>query len=170
MKDNQILVEGRFSLSQLMFSLRRLGLVLNRAHRKANDGLGTTTQLMLIFERGKSELPEEQYRGLVEPFIGIGVDHPGYSWQVTARFHQAIARVPDHVLLHCGNPELKEKGVSLTMRERELKEAVGETGMVRMALNIYPHTTHLIPKWVEERARHGQKERIRNLTERLRSA
>lgn len=158
-QSNELFSSKRFNLTRFMASLRRMDLELNRAHMKENDGQGKTGQLMLVFEKGKTPMPQEQYDELVGTFIGIeDSDKSGFTWTVQAFNNEAIGRVPAHVFLNCGNPQMQDRGESvLSMRNVRLASAAREKTMVRIAFNLYPDRMHLIPNWVEERLRHADR-------------
>ncbi len=158
-KSNVLFSSKRFSLIRFMASLSRMGLELNRAHMKRNDGQGKTGQLMLIFEKGAIPMTKERYDELVGTFIGLeGTEATGFSWAVEAYDNEAISRVPAHVFINCGNPQ-EQMGdePSLSMRIQKLAAAAKEKTMVRIAFNLYPDRMDLIPSWVEERPRHTER-------------
>lgn len=156
---NELFSSQRFNLIRFMASLSRMGLELNRAHMKKNDGQGKTGQLMLIFEKGKTQMSKEQYDELVGTFIGLeGASATGFAWTVQAFNNEAISRVPAHIFINCGNPQ-EQTGAepTLSMRIKRLADAAKEKTMLRIAFNLYPNKMHLIPSWVTERPRHTER-------------
>ena len=156
---NVLFSSQRFNLKRFMASLSRMGLVLNRAHKKLNDGQGKTGQLMLVFGKGTAPRSDEQYDELVGTCVGIeDIETTGFAWKVEAFNNAAIGRVPEHIFINCGNPqEHAGDEPSLSMRIQKLAAVAKTKTMVRIAFNLYLDKMHLIPSWVEERARHADR-------------
>ncbi|MES2213999.1 MAG: hypothetical protein V4465_01205 [Patescibacteria group bacterium] len=149
------------------------GLVLNRAHRKENNGMGTTEQIMLVFQTGMSELPKADRRALLDVFTGDGRKIDGHNWKGRAYSNRAQARVPQHLFLEFGNakkptgatPRLDVKHDDFVLKlpgQRGLRPLTKGgmllgVGMVRVAFNVYPDMARLIPDWVALRPRHADK-------------
>ncbi|HRH25493.1 MAG TPA: hypothetical protein PLD99_00870 [Parcubacteria group bacterium] len=156
---NVLFKSQRFNLTRFMASLSRMGLELNRAHMKRNDGQGKTGQIMLVFEKGMPPMSKAKYDELVGTFIGLeGAEDTGFAWTVQAFDNEAISRVPAHVFINCGNPqEKKGDEPNLSMRIQKLADVAKKKTMVRIAFNLYPDEMHLIPSWVTERPRHTER-------------
>jgi hypothetical protein len=152
------------------------GLVLNRAHRKGNNGLGNTEQIMLVYEKDKEEVSKSERRALLDIFTGDGKKIKGFDWKVTAYQNSAIARVPAHIYMMCGTArvaspkssrlDLKHDDFVLRSYNSDKKKTsltaltrggvFAGTRMVRVSFNVYGPLVDLIPDWIEVRERHAE--------------
>lgn len=154
-------------LYNLPRSLEDMGFTLNRAHFKENDGLGSTIQLMLVYEKGREAIQRNKRWEAEHAFFGNTGKREGFLWQTEAFKNGSAGRVPPHVQFKCGNPkEVSREASSLDVSASGAPILNGIViadnpfeglTMVRISLNLYPNMRHLIPDWVEERLRHNQR-------------
>jgi hypothetical protein len=150
-------------LSQLVRELKGAGFMMARGHAKDSGSAGkmNTGQIMLVFEREVHSIQYTEENLEHNALIAFTDEERQDVEEILAHFegkvkiagNDPIARVPaEHLYMKCGPMRLPQAG-SPSLSMSVVGPHLGEVEMVRVSLNPPLELWHIIPHWLEKRAR-----------------